>query len=381
WARAGVDASHCYQNAQVNGSLVSTAFTARDLINIAEALDDDGMLRYWGFSYGTTLGATVAAMFPDKIDKMILDGVQNPWEYHGALADYQEWTASDDTFSQIFQTCVRAGENCSLNALNMTADQMEQATWNLLEYFKANPLPYGDIVYDYWTAKAQIWTALFVPQDWASLADLLTIFFTANTTELTALSASVANITSDTEATIAPALSERLALVAIHCSDRRPRAATLAEFQPVIDELYGISAIFGDGSDQINMPCAQWLIEPKERYNGGFDVDTANPVLILGNTWDPATPLASARNVSSGFNGSVVLEIHGYGHTSLAAPSRCTVEHTVAYWSNLTMPENGTVCELDAKPYTNATWTDIFMDLGWNYTVGFADSFTMEAMH
>jgi pimeloyl-ACP methyl ester carboxylesterase len=38
-----------------------------------------------GFSYGTTLGATVAAMFPDKIDKMILDGVQNPHEYYHSL--------------------------------------------------------------------------------------------------------------------------------------------------------------------------------------------------------------------------------------------------------------------------------------------------------
>lgn len=39
-----------------------------------------------GLSYGTTLGATVAAMFPDRIDKLILDGVQNPHEYYGALA-------------------------------------------------------------------------------------------------------------------------------------------------------------------------------------------------------------------------------------------------------------------------------------------------------
>lgn len=33
---------------------------------------------------GTALGATVAAMFPDRIDKMILDGVVNPHlYYHG----------------------------------------------------------------------------------------------------------------------------------------------------------------------------------------------------------------------------------------------------------------------------------------------------------
>ncbi len=39
-----------------------------------------------GFSYGTTLGVTVAAMFPDRIDKVILDGVQNPHEYYHAQA-------------------------------------------------------------------------------------------------------------------------------------------------------------------------------------------------------------------------------------------------------------------------------------------------------
>jgi pimeloyl-ACP methyl ester carboxylesterase len=39
-----------------------------------------------GFSYGTTLGATAAAMFPDRIDKMILDAVQNVHEYYHAQA-------------------------------------------------------------------------------------------------------------------------------------------------------------------------------------------------------------------------------------------------------------------------------------------------------
>lgn len=35
-----------------------------------------------GFSYGTVLGATVASMFPDRMDKVILDGVMNPHEYY-----------------------------------------------------------------------------------------------------------------------------------------------------------------------------------------------------------------------------------------------------------------------------------------------------------
>ena len=38
-----------------------------------------------GMSYGTLLGATLAAMFPDRIGRMVLDGVLNPHEYYNGL--------------------------------------------------------------------------------------------------------------------------------------------------------------------------------------------------------------------------------------------------------------------------------------------------------
>ena len=41
-------AESCFENAKDRGELVGTAFVARDMIRIAEALDDDGLLRYWG---------------------------------------------------------------------------------------------------------------------------------------------------------------------------------------------------------------------------------------------------------------------------------------------------------------------------------------------
>lgn len=33
-----------------------------------------------GFSYGTTIGAVLAAMFPDRMGNVALDGVDNPRE-------------------------------------------------------------------------------------------------------------------------------------------------------------------------------------------------------------------------------------------------------------------------------------------------------------
>lgn len=34
-----------------------------------------------GISYGTALGGTVAKMFPDRIERMVLDAVLDPNEY------------------------------------------------------------------------------------------------------------------------------------------------------------------------------------------------------------------------------------------------------------------------------------------------------------
>lgn len=83
WANMEMFTSYCNDTVEGDeGELIGTAFVARDMMEIVEALDEDGMLRYWGLSYGTVLGATAAAMFPDRIDKMLLDGVANPETYY-----------------------------------------------------------------------------------------------------------------------------------------------------------------------------------------------------------------------------------------------------------------------------------------------------------
>lgn len=48
WARGTIDAQNCYAYANKTGGLISTAFVARDLISVVDALEEDGMLRYWG---------------------------------------------------------------------------------------------------------------------------------------------------------------------------------------------------------------------------------------------------------------------------------------------------------------------------------------------
>jgi pimeloyl-ACP methyl ester carboxylesterase len=63
---------------------LGTRNVARDLELIRQAIGDQ-KLNYLGFSYGTRIGYTYAAMFPDKIRALVLDGNVNPSE---SLSDF-----------------------------------------------------------------------------------------------------------------------------------------------------------------------------------------------------------------------------------------------------------------------------------------------------
>lgn len=48
WARGKMLADACLRTQNKTGSLLSSAFVARDMIQIVDALQEDGLLRYWG---------------------------------------------------------------------------------------------------------------------------------------------------------------------------------------------------------------------------------------------------------------------------------------------------------------------------------------------
>lgn len=82
-------------------------------------------------------------------------------------------------------------------------------------------------------------------------------------------------------------------------------------------------------------------------------VKIRHPVLFVGNTYDPVTPLSSAHRMHDlfGSKNAGLLTHNGYGHCSSAQPSLCTAKHIRSYLLDGTLPPPGIVCEPDRSPF------------------------------
>ncbi len=95
-----------------------------------------------------------------------------------------------------------------------------------------------------------------------------------------------------------------------------------------------------------------WPFTDQDRYLGPFNHRTANPMLVIGNLYDPATRYAGAQKLATLMPKARLLTLHGWGHTSLFR-SHCIDERIARYVISVQLPPGGTVCQQDHVPFTH----------------------------
>jgi hypothetical protein len=113
------------------------------------------------------------------------------------------------------------------------------------------------------------------------------------------------------------------------------------------DEQFGY---FGRIWTWASSPCAVWSGFDEDRFMGPFDAQTANPVLVVGTRFDPATRYEGAVTVNGLLPNSSLLTVDGWGHTSLFL-SACADEAVSRYLLDVTTPAPGTTCAQDFGPF------------------------------
>lgn len=324
-------ARECEARAAATLSFMNTFDTARDMDRIRQALGLS-TISFYGLSYGTALGAVYADLFPDRVASMVLDGAV---DVNATLAEQaeEEAPAAEQSLLHLFATC-RSERSCPLGS------DPEAFFVRLTNSLTSRPLPApggGDsnpvTVGDLDTATLfAITVPDFIPAFYAALESAQH----GNGGPLRGLA-----LTFVTDIDGAPLVD---ALWAITCNDAAihpgpVEAGNLARALQARYPLIGAYSVTYTLGGCIAWPSARQPVT-NLRPTG------APPIVVVGNTGDPNTPIKGAEQLAGIFPSASLVTWRGWGHTwLLSGPDDvCMQRLLTSYLLSHELPRSGTIC-------------------------------------
>jgi pimeloyl-ACP methyl ester carboxylesterase len=311
---------------------VSSQSTARDMDRIRDAVGDK-KLTYLGYSYGTYLGTLYAKLFPRKVRAMVLDGAVDPNLDRVDLVVDQA-RGFEDNLGRFFDRCSQ-DKQCAFYNSGNPSDAYDQ----LAARVDASPIPagggrtLGPGEFDYGVAQA-LYSGKASDSE---LAQALRAAQRGDGEPVLALTDQYTGRQPDGTYD-----SELPGYWSIGCLDG-PRVGGPDAYEAAEPQVRAAAPRTGVSNLNDTLVCAYWPVPQLE--SAPITVDGAPPILVIGTTGDPATPLKWAEALSKDLSSSALLVAEGTQHTSFALSSnRCVDTKTVKYLVDLTPPPNGTKC-------------------------------------
>jgi pimeloyl-ACP methyl ester carboxylesterase len=333
-------------------STFNTVDTARDMDRLREAVGDE-QLTFLGYSYGTTLGSTYAELFPDKVRAMVLDAAVDP--DGDEVTHAEEGAAAMEAGFDAFATnCLGLIAGCPLGA------QPRQFVEALLGQAAQTPIPSAEPAATPAATPSAAGTeppappaeprqatpgvimtaiqaALYETESWPQLAQALAAAQRGDAQGVFSLSDSYAGRMDD--GTYSNVFD---ANVAVNCADQRTDDQVSENRIRQLAQEWGQKyPLFGAAAAIPLYTCSAWKADRTpipER-----DADGAAPILVVGNSGDPVTPLPGAVDMARDLESGVLLTWQGQGHTSYPK-TPCVTTAVDSYLIDLTAPQDGLTC-------------------------------------
>lgn len=312
---------------------MSTQEAARDMDILRAALGEP-KLDYFGASYGTFLGATYADLFPTHVGRFVLDGAIDPALSNADLS-LQQARGFETALRAYVKDCVSSG-NCVLGS---TVDQGTKRIKAFLDQVAANPLPTGKPrkLTEGW-ALLGIFFPLYAKSLWPTLTQALQQAINSGNGALLLYLA-------DYYAARGPnAYKDNSieALYAVNCLDHDDYIPTeqvpqhFAAFEkasPTFGRVFAFSL----------SSCSVWPVK-SGKHTVALHAKGAPPIVVIGTTRDPATPLAWAQALAKQLDSGRLITRDGDGHTGFNQGNDC-VDHAVEAWLvSGTVPKRNLMC-------------------------------------
>jgi pimeloyl-ACP methyl ester carboxylesterase len=329
---------------------------------------DQEQLQFWGFSYGSFLGQTFASMYPDRVGRVIVDGIVDTQDYiNGIWANSMDET--NKTMRSFYTLCAEAGPSgCALANSTSTADSIEESVEAFISSLYHMPfVPTNDQpdILSWSVLKDIIFSALYSPNVlFPVVAELLHSLMNGDGHEILPILETLHSYS-------CPLPNDGLRLgpneaqQGIACGDAyaHPNVnATFEEFQEFVQDLAQKAPAAGGIWPEIRLNCVAWRIRALYSYRGPFGGKTQTPLLFISNTADPVTGLAAGRRMVKTFEDAGLIVQDSPGHCSISAFSACTVTWIRRYLRTGDVPMEELPCSAEQIPFQDFDLTTLSAD-------------------
>ena len=298
-------------------SYFNTQQAARDMDVIRSALGVE-KLNYLGFSYGTELGATYIALFPERVGRFVLDGAVDP-----TLSSGESTVSQVEGFDKAFRTYLA---DCLAQAVCPFAGTVDDALKRVDELLSDLQTTKLSSQYDrevgLTVALYGIFAALYSQASWTYLTQAFEEAFQGDGSTLLLL----ADFYNDKDPDGGYLSNINEANTAINCADER---VAPEDFAMVKQAALDASQVFGKYFAYPELGCLGWP-QGKSMVEIDYTVDLEVGPLVIGTTGDPATPYQQAVSLAKLLNGATLLTFQGEGHTAYGSDT-CVNDYVENY--------------------------------------------------
>ncbi|MEW2129507.1 alpha/beta hydrolase [Streptomyces sp. NPDC005435] len=325
----------CERNSKKVLPHVRTTDAARDMDLMRQVLGDS-KLHYFGISYGTELGGVYAHLFPKRVGRAVFDAVVDPTQTpeQGALGQARGFQLALDNFAD---DCTSKIEDCPVGD---TPEDVKDRIAALLKSLEKQPIPgLPPRKLTQTAATNGIAQSLYSKDFWEYLTEGLEDAYEGDGRILMLLSDSMNGRGENGEYSNITAAN-----IAINCADEKPRYDA-AYVRGKLSDFRAASPVFGDYLAWGMVGCTDWAV-PGAADHPDVHAPGSAPILVVGNTGDPATPYEGARAMADALGEGVGVELtyKGQGHGAYDSKNRCVQGAVNGYLLNGAVPKANTVC-------------------------------------
>ncbi|WPB94606.1 alpha/beta hydrolase [Streptomyces malaysiensis] len=337
WARDV--ARKCREKSGATLKHITTRNTVRDM-DLLRAVLGEKKVSYFGYSYGTYLGAVYTQMFPGRADRFVLDSAVDParawrgmiqWWAEGAEPAFDRWTEWAAARSEQY-------------GLGDTPKKVDRTFWDLVQRADEKPIEMDGEKYTGDDVRGMMRGAVFSVKEGTELVVELKKAAAGEPASAKRPPAPAGTARPAADADV-PSDNGTAGFWTVVCNDNSAAWSRDPEsYRRDAIEDKGRYPLFGDFASSVK-PCAFWdrSAEPATVVNNKVGS------LVVQNEWDSQTPLPSGQALHADLRGSKMLTVlGGEGHGVYPSGNACADGEVEDYLTTGKLPAKDVTCEATA---------------------------------